>query len=284
VTVHPGLVPALLVGVSYARGLAAARDLPCVPINHFLAHIYGAFLGDPERLGPGSFPALALVVSGGHTALLRVDVDGSSHLLGQTLDDAAGEAFDKAAKILGLGYPGGPVIDRLAAEGDPGAFPFPRGLVGGQGRRVRDEDRFNFSFSGVKTSLLYRLPEGRPPEGQELRDLVASYQGAIVDVLAEKAVDAAIHTGAATLVLCGGVACNSALRREVAARAGAQGVDVVIAPPRYCTDNAAMVAGLAWHYLRHDVRGSDQVGARLPAEAARVPFAPGFQRGVSVSR
>jgi N6-L-threonylcarbamoyladenine synthase len=276
VTQCPGLVPALLVGASYAKGLAATRNLPLVGINHFLAHVYGAFLDDPQALqDPAAYPILSLVVSGGHTALFAIQADGSAAIVGRTLDDAAGEAFDKAAKILHLGYPGGPVIDRLAKEGNPTACKFPRGLMGGGGRPAKREHRFNFSFSGVKTALLYHVQD-REVSDAELKDVVASYQQAVVDVLVLKTLLAAKELGAPTIVLSGGVACNSRLRADMEAALRGSGRRLVLAPPKYCTDNAAMVAGLAYHSMRHGQTAGLNLGiqARLPEDLGSVPFAP----------
>lgn len=277
VTSCPGLVPALVVGVSYAKGLAAAADRPLIGVNHFLAHIYGSFLEQPDLLAdPKAYPMLALVVSGGHTALVLIRQTGQADIIGTTLDDAAGEAFDKAAKILSLGYPGGPIIDRIARNGNPDSVEFPRSLTGRTGRPARPEDRFNFSFSGVKTSLLYRVKD-RELSDDELADVVASYQAAIVDVLVAKTVDAATRFATPTVVLCGGVACNSRLREKMREAVTTNGQQLVIASPKYCTDNAAMVAGLAYHYVRRgDGSGFDlSVSARLPADVGVLPFAPG---------
>lgn len=284
VTHSPGLVPALLVGTAYAKGLAATGGVPLLGVNHFLAHVYGALLERPDVCRePARFPLLAVVVSGGHTALLLIRADGTTALVGRTLDDAAGEAFDKAAKILDLGYPGGPLIDRIAQRGDPGRVRFPRGLVGGSGRAVRAEDHLNFSFSGLKTALYYHVRD-RVLADAELADVVASYQAAIVDVLVLKSRWAAEESGAATVVLCGGVACNSALRRAMAEHLGGGGRELIVAPPRYCTDNAAMVAGLAWHELRLGAAPDPDVivGARLPEDLGRVPFAPQYASGTNV--
>ena len=283
VTRAPGLVPALLVGHSFAQGLAAATGLPWVGVNHFLAHLYGAFLEQPEDwlAQDASYPLLALVVSGGHTAPLLVADDGSARIIGSTLDDAAGEAFDKAAKILDLGYPGGPLIDRLAQDGNPAAFPFPRGLMARPGHPQDPANRFNFSFSGIKTALLYQV-RGRPaPAPAELHDLAASYQAAIVEVLVAKTFAAAAAHGARTVVACGGVACNRGLRTGLqAAAARHRNLRLVVASPKYCTDNAAMVAGLGWHYLRQRGGGGTPapggVAARLEAALSPLPFAPRF--------
>jgi len=191
-TTEPGLVPALLVGVSYGKGFAAAAGIPFTGVNHFLAHIYGALLSRPEiRADAGAYPLLALVVSGGHTALVVIERNGQARIVGTTLDDAAGEAFDKAAKILGLGYPGGPIIDNLAVAGDSEYRRFPRGLLRKRhGKPLCAKDRFNFSFSGLKTALFYDVRDN-PPDAERLPDIAASYQAAIVEVLAEKTFDAA---------------------------------------------------------------------------------------------
>ncbi len=236
VTRGPGLVGALLVGISFAKSLAWARGLPLVAVNHLEAHLAAAFLeAEPE------FPFVGLVVSGGHTALYLSPGRGVYRLLGQTLDDAAGEAFDKVAKMLGLGYPGGVEVDRLSREGDPARFRFPRPLL-------RDPRDLDFSFSGLKTALrTHRARFLKGMDDRDLRDTCASFQEAVVDTLVEKARRALVATGARTLVACGGVACNRRLRERLAGLARAQGVDLVIPSPRYCTDNAAMVAGAGLH-------------------------------------
>ncbi|NLF93653.1 MAG: tRNA (adenosine(37)-N6)-threonylcarbamoyltransferase complex transferase subunit TsaD [Oligosphaeraceae bacterium] len=280
VTSLPGLIPALLVGNAYAKGLAVCRGVPLLGINHFEAHIYGAFLEHPELLADSAnFPVLALVVSGGHTALVLIAADGRAEILGATLDDAAGEALDKAAKILGLGYPGGPVIDRIAKGGDPHAFDFPQGLRGSGGRPVPPGLRFSFSFSGVKTALLYAV-RGQQLGSQELADVVASYQRAVMEVLVSKTMLAAQETGARLLCLCGGVACNSYLRGRMREAAAGIGRQLLLAEPKYCGDNAAMVAGLGWHYARRGITDglSLPVAARLPARLGSFPFAPAFAK------
>jgi N6-L-threonylcarbamoyladenine synthase len=276
VTCRPGLIPALLVGVSYAKGLALATGLPLVGVNHILAHVYGAFLEQPDDLrNPATFPLLALAVSGGHTSLIGIAPDASVTLLGSTIDDAAGEAFDKAAKILHLGYPGGPVIDRLAKQGNPKAVDFPRGLLPRPGHPVDAANLHQFSFSGVKTALLYHV-RSRTLSDQELADVVASYQEAVVDVLVVKTLRAAQACAARHVVVCGGVACNSRLRVRFAETAKADGVALTIAAPRYCTDNAAMIAGLGYHQIRRG--GSDPidlpVAARLGTTFETAPFVP----------
>ncbi len=280
VTNRPGLIPALLVGNAWAKGLALSRELPIVGINHFEAHIYGAFLKRPELLKTAAaFPVLALVVSGGHTALVLIHASGRAELLGTTLDDAAGEALDKAAKILGLGYPGGPVIDRIAKTGNDRAWDFPRGLTGGSGRAAAPEHHFDFSFSGVKTSLLYAVKD-RTLSDCELADVVASYQRAVMEVLVSKTMLAAKEYKAGLICLCGGVACNSFLRKRMQEEAERSKFELLLAAPDCCTDNAVMVAGLAWHYLKHGISdGLDMpVNARLPEQLGKFPFSPGYQK------
>jgi N6-L-threonylcarbamoyladenine synthase len=230
VTRGPGLIGALLVGVSSAKALAASRRLPLVAVDHLHGHVTASMLGD-DPIAP---PYLALVASGGHTFLARVDDPSEYRVLGETLDDAAGEAFDKGARLLGLGYPGGPAIDRLARDGDPSAFDFPRSQPG---------DALDFSFSGLKTSLLYKLRELASKEGQTLfrNDLAASYQRAIVDALLIRLEQALEREGLERVALGGGVAANSELRE----RAAGLNARVWIPPVELCTDNAAMIAGAA---------------------------------------
>lgn len=275
-TNRPGLIPALLVGMSYGKGIAAAGAIPFVGVNHFVGHLYSCFLEAPELLREDSlYPLVALVVSGGHTAIISIDAEGETDILGRTLDDAAGEAFDKAAKILELGYPGGPVIDRLAKDGDPAAFDFPRSLTGSSGKAVREEDRFNLSFSGLKTSLLYKV-RGSRPDDRELRDIVAGYQAAIVDVLTRKTFDAAGKCNAGAVLVCGGVACNSALRAVMKYRADQDRMRLVIAPPKYCTDNAVMIAGTGYHIYSTGKYESTAAAAnaRLGDALGTLPFTP----------
>ena len=276
VTQGPGLIPALLVGLNFAKALAAANNLPLIGVNHFFAHIYGAFLDCGGASSIETYPLLALVVSGGHTSLLLVEVDGSARQLGCTIDDAAGEALDKGAKLLGLGYPGGPVIQRVAAGGNPDAIAFPRPLTGGAGKALAPENRYNFSFSGIKTALLYHVrkyagADGWLPEAL-LADTVASYQRAVVDVLVKKCAAAAREYRPRTVVLCGGVACNSELRRLLG-EALPKEIRFVAAPPKYCTDNAAMVAGAGYHDWRSGnfIDSCADSFARLP-RISRVPF------------
>lgn len=282
VTNRPGLIPALLVGNAYAKGIAMSCDIPIIGINHFEAHIYGAFLNNKEVLqDEKNFPILALVVSGGHTALVKIELDGKAVLLGTTLDDAAGEALDKAAKILELGYPGGPIIDRLARSGNEQAYDFPRALTGRSGRAIAAENRYNFSYSGVKTALLYAIKDKKINE-QELADLCASYQAAVMDVLVSKTISAAEEYDTPLICLSGGVACNSYLRRRMNEEAAKSAKKLLLAKPECCTDNAMMVAGLAWHYIKNALYDdlNMPVFARLPDELGYFPFAPAFSAKV----
>ena len=243
VTNHPGLLPALLVGTSYANGLGASLDIPVVGVNHLIAHIYASFIERQDILKEGNDSITALLVSGGHTQIIIISRDGTCEIVGSTIDDAAGEAFDKAAKILGLPYPGGPIIDNMAKSANPKAVDFPRPLKG------KPEHRFNFSFSGLKTSLLYKV-KGQDISPEGMKDMVASYQEAIVDVLTHKTFDAAKKYGSKHIVVCGGVACNSSLRQRLKDMASSRGIEVVLTPPKYCTDNAAMIAALGYHQIK----------------------------------
>ena len=277
VTSNPGLSPALLVGNAYAKGLAASIGKPIIGINHFLAHIYGAFIEHPEVLADSkNFPILALVVSGGHTAIVLIPEDGKAKILGSTLDDAAGEALDKAAKILNLGYPGGPLIDKLAKTGDIAKYNFPRSLTGAAGKPVAPEHKYDFSFSGVKTSLLNTIHKAGTIADSDLPDLLASYQAAVMDVLVAKTLAAAREYSTPNICLCGGVACNSYLRAKLSNDATKARRTVLLAPPKFCTDNAAMVGGLAFHYLKHGrVDSLDMpANARLDHNLGTLPFAP----------
>jgi N6-L-threonylcarbamoyladenine synthase len=229
VTQGPGLVGALLVGVATAKGLAAARRLPLAPVDHLQGHVAANFL-QPDPIEP---PLVCLIASGGHTLLARVTEHGAHTTLGQTLDDAAGEAFDKGARLLGLGYPGGPALSRLAAQGDPTAFKFPTAA------RVAGLD---FSFAGLKTALLYATRDLGPRETERLApDLAASYEHAIVEALIARVERALRLEPNARLAIGGGVAANRRLRE----RAAGLGVDVKIPPPELCTDNAAMIGSAA---------------------------------------
>ncbi len=235
VTYGPGLVGALLVGVAAAKALSFASGKPLVGVNHLEGHVFANFLADPE-LAP---PLIALVVSGGHTSLVELADYNTFRLLGQTRDDAAGEAFDKVARVLGLPYPGGPEIERLAAGGDPEAIAFPRALSGAG---------LEFSFSGLKSAVLNHLNAARQRgEAVNEADVAASFQAAVVDVLVAKTVQAAKDAGIGSVVLAGGVAANGRLRADLAARCAAHTITFHYPPPVYCTDNAAMIACRA-HY------------------------------------
>ena len=240
----PGLVGALLVGVATAKAFAYGLSIPLIPVNHIMAHIYANFLVHPEI----SFPLVALVVSGGHTSLLYMEGHGRARVIGRTRDDAAGEAFDKIARALGLGYPGGPIIDGLAREGNPEAMDFPRAYLDG-------EHPFDFSFSGLKSAVLNHI-NGCRQRGEEvhLRDLAASFQAAVVEVLVEKSLKAAETYQADTLLLAGGVAANKGLRDAVAERAENRELSIFIPPVNLCTDNAPMVAAAAYPLFFQGIR------------------------------
>jgi N6-L-threonylcarbamoyladenine synthase len=230
VTAGPGLAGALLVGVQAAKAIAWARGLPLVGVHHLAGHLEAIRLSDD----PPSPPYIGLVVSGGHTSLYAVEENQHYRLLGRTYDDAAGEAFDKVAKMLGLPYPGGVQIDRLSRGGDPAAIDFPRGLA--------KHETLDFSFSGLKTAVLTHLRRSGTPQGQALADLCASFQESVVDVLSARAVLAAKRFGIRAIVLCGGVAANSRLRALTRERGEAAGLSVYLPAPQLCTDNGAMIA------------------------------------------
>ncbi len=238
VAVHntPGLIGALLVGVSAAKVLALVLDVPLVAVNHVEAHVYAARLA----AGRDIFPCVGLVVSGGHTTLFDCKDALRFERLGATLDDAAGEAFDKVAALLGLGFPGGPAVEREAAAGNPAAHAFPRSML--------HDDRLDFSFSGLKTAVLYALAGANvaraepPPPGPKRADLAASFQAAVVDVLAAKSRQALRKTGLKRLAVGGGVAANGPLRAALTAMAAGEGAELFVPPMKLCTDNAAMAA------------------------------------------
>lgn len=231
VTSGPGLIGALMVGLSTAKAIAFSLDIPLIGVNHLEAHMSAVHLENEV-----SFPFLGLVVSGGHTSLYLVKSYTKFELLGKTRDDAAGEAFDKAAKIMGLPYPGGIEIDKLAKKGNREAIKFPRPF--------KSSSNFDFSFSGLKTSVLYYLRKHPDPSEQELSDICASYQEAIVDTLVDKTLLAAKGHKVKSVVIAGGVACNSRLRELSKERLEIEGITVYIPSPKYCTDNAAMIGSL----------------------------------------
>lgn len=240
VTQGPGLVGALLVGLSAAKALAFALDRPLLAVNHLEGHMHAAFLGSE----PLEVSFVCLVVSGGHTALYRVDPDGRSNSLGSTRDDAAGEAFDKVAKLLDLGYPGGVVIDRLAAQGNPQAFPFPKAYL--------EQGSLEFSFSGIKTAVANFLRRYGAPAKQDeagryrLEDLAASFQEAVVEVLVNKTLKAAELCGVKEVAVVGGVAANSRLRQRLHEEAAYHRFNLHLPPLRFCTDNGVMIAAAAF--------------------------------------
>ncbi|MEW5762850.1 MAG: tRNA (adenosine(37)-N6)-threonylcarbamoyltransferase complex transferase subunit TsaD [Bacillota bacterium] len=243
VTQGPGLLGSLLVGLMTAKALAFALNVPLVAVNHLEAHIYANFLVTPDL----PFPQLCLVVSGGHTDLFYVARHGQYRLLGCTRDDAAGEAFDKVARVLGLGYPGGPAVERAAAGGDAEAVPLPRAYL--------EEGSYDFSFSGLKTAVVNYLARAeREGIKIDVADLAASFQQAVVEVLADKVLRAAENLRPAGIMLAGGVAANRALRETLRRRAEAAGFPLHIPPPDLCTDNAAMVACAGYYrYLRGEL-------------------------------
>jgi len=238
VTVGPGLVGALLVGVAAAKSLALARDLPLIGVNHLEGHVCSTQL----EFGPIEPPLLALIVSGGHTSLVLLTADGAFTTLGSTIDDAAGEAFDKVARFIGLPYPGGPEIDALARHGDPGAIAFPRALL--------HDGTFDFSLSGLKTAVVRELRR-REAAGEDIdfADVAASFQEAVVDVQVAKTLAAADAHDVGTLTIVGGVAANSRLRERMAAACQVSGRRLLAPSPGLCTDNGAMIAAAGWNRL-----------------------------------
>jgi N6-L-threonylcarbamoyladenine synthase len=263
VTVRPGLAGSLLVGVSAASALALAWELPIVGVHHLQAHAYAPYLA-----GVAQYPFACLVASGGHTSIYECRGPLEVELLGQTIDDAAGEAFDKAAAVLGLGFPGGPAVSRAAASGNPRAYDFPRS-------KLADADD-DFSFSGLKTALLYAV-EGPGLKGPRLEltdkikaDLAASFEQAICEILVGKLLRAAARRGLSTVSVAGGVAANRKLRAMLAERAAAEGMRAAVAPTGLCTDNAAMVAALGYHQLaRGEGRGPDRLALSIAPELER---------------
>lgn len=258
VTYGPGLVGALLVGLSTAKGLAYALGKPLIPVHHIEGHIAANYIAHPD-LEP---PFVALVVSGGHTHLVHVHSYVAFEVLGRTRDDAAGEAFDKVARALGIGYPGGPAVDRESRLGNPKAIDFPRAML--------DQDNLDFSFSGLKSAVLNYLNSARQ-KGQAVSvpDVCASFQSAVVEVLTEKMRQALARTGCNTAVLAGGVAANSALRESISALPGAR---VYVPPVALCTDNAAMIGCAGYYSARAGVRGDMSVNAVSQLEIGERAF------------
>jgi N6-L-threonylcarbamoyladenine synthase len=233
----PGLVGSLLVGISAAKSVAMALDLPLIAVNHIIGHVYANVLAH----GDLTFPAICLTVSGGHTDLLYIAVDHSHSVMGSTRDDAAGEAFDKVARVLGLGYPGGPHVDRVSREGDPSSVKFPRPMI--------EEDSCDFSFSGLKTAVINHVHSLRQKgESVPVSDIAASFQQALVDVLVAKTIRAAEQKRVSTVMMSGGVAANTRLREDLERECSRRGMRLFYPPPILCTDNAAMIA-CAGYYL-----------------------------------
>ncbi|MCF8067185.1 MAG: tRNA (adenosine(37)-N6)-threonylcarbamoyltransferase complex transferase subunit TsaD [Desulfobacterales bacterium] len=237
VTQGPGLAGALLVGFSFAKAYAYALDIPWVGVNHLEGHINSVFL-EPD---PPVFPFIALLVSGGHTGIYKVLSHTSIELMGQTRDDAAGEAFDKVAKMLGLRYPGGIIIEKLSMDGDPEKIKFPRPYL--------DKDKFDFSFSGIKTAVNRYIQTHEEEYKDQIPDIVASFQAAVVDVLSFKVINAALKTGCKNIAVVGGVAANSRLRDQVTRHSLKKGLKLHIPPISLCGDNAAMIAAAGYHHL-----------------------------------
>lgn len=270
VTYGPGLMGALLVGLSFAKALAYGLKIPFVGINHMEAHMYSNFINEPKP----NYPFLCLIVSGGHTQLVLVREPLHHQLLGETLDDAAGEAYDKVAKMLGLGFPGGPIIDKLASEGNPEFVKFPRSFL--------EPNSYDFSFSGIKTSVLYWLRDHglltqrnesplSPASGspwraggqttRQLQDLCASFQAAVVDVLIKKTLQAVENLHVKDVAIAGGVSANSELRRRLQIASNEYGFRLFIPEFQYCTDNGAMIAQLGWMKLQRGIKSDFALNA-----------------------
>jgi len=258
VTYGPGLIGSLLVGLSVAKAIAYAQNMPLIGVNHLEAHIYANFL-EHNEIKP---PFVCLIVSGGHTSLVYIRHFGEYELLGQTKDDAAGEVFDKIAKVLDLGYPGGPITEKLAKEGEPSSIKFPRPLL--------NDKSYDFSFSGLKTAVIYYIKELKKGDKDiPTRDILASFQQAVTDVLVEKTIKAAIKFKTKQIILAGGVAANNSLRREIKEKADLLDIKVFYPSIFLCTDNAAMVASVGYYKFKENKKSSLNLDAvsRLPLES-----------------
>ncbi|PYI92629.1 MAG: tRNA (adenosine(37)-N6)-threonylcarbamoyltransferase complex transferase subunit TsaD [Verrucomicrobia bacterium] len=257
-TSGPGLASSLMIGASMAKGLALGADRPYLAINHLEGHLLSPFFDGNSEIEPN----VSLIVSGGHTLLVEVRRVSGYRILGRTVDDAAGEAFDKVAKLLGLGYPGGPEIEKRAVAGNAARFDFPRSML--------DSGDHNFSFSGLKTAVRYRLADFQNEQATPglVSDMCASFQRAVIEVLVKKTLRAAKECGATLVTMSGGVSCNQALRKEMAERCRAAGTRLLTAPPRLCTDNAAMIAFAAT--LRFQAGFRSQVSEEIDPNLALV--------------
>jgi len=257
VTYGPGLIGSLLVGLSVAKAMAYAKNIPLIGVNHLEAHIYANFL-EHNDIKP---PFICLIVSGGHTSLVYIRHFGEYKLLGQTKDDAAGEVFDKIAKFLNLDYPGGPIIEKLAKEGDPSSIQFPRPIL--------NDKSYDFSFSGLKTAVIYHIKKlDKGNKNIPVSDILASFQQAVTDVLVGKTIKAALKFKTKQIILAGGVAANSSLRREIKEKADLLNIKVFYPSISLCTDNAAMVASAGYYKFKENKKSSLSLDAvsRLPLE------------------
>lgn len=252
---RPGLIPALIVGVSSAKAIAWAAGLPLIGVHHLEAHIYANFLVNPDL----EFPIVCLVVSGGHSDIIYMSGHGEYEIIARTKDDAAGEAFDKSARAMGLGYPGGPLIDKLSQEGNPKAIHFPRARVG---------DSLDFSFSGLKTAVIRYIAQHK--EDMNIPDVAASFQQAVVDVLVKNTLEAAKRRGVKQVLVAGGVAANKGLQEQMKSRAAQLGIAVSAPPPKLCTDNAAMAAAAGYYrFIRGERSTLDMDSSASEPIAAR---------------